>query len=572
MRRVLTSNDEPVPLPSKAFDLLWVLVQHRGTALPKADLMEKVWPDTRVEEGSLTQTMFVLRKALGERPNEHRYVVTIPGVGYRFVAPVTRERAGQSRVDPRDTYESGSNGEARPPSLAVLPFTSLGSAAGEEYIELGITDALITKLSAVRQVTVRPTTAVLRYHAQGQDPIAAANELGVDIVLYGTIQRSDDRLRVAIHIIRADDGAMLWTGLIEEKLIDLFAVEDSIADQVTRALTLTLSEDDRRRLEKRHTQNTDAYHAYLKGRFFWNKRTEHCLRRGIEWFGQAIKHDPSYAAAHVGIADCYNLLCAYSAIAPTEGYPQARAAAEQALRIDDRLAEAHTSLAYASLHCYWDWDVAGREFQLAIDLNPNYATAHQWYASYLAALGRVESSIAEIEHALRLDPLSVMINADLGWLLFFARQYDRAIEQLTKTIEMEPNFALAHWLLGLNYEQKGLFEDAISEFRRAMSLSHEIPFALASLGHVLGKTGKRKEALAVLAQLERLSKRRYVSPHSIATVHVGLSQKSEAIAWLNKACDERSHWVIFLNVDPVFDPLRRDGRLKEILRRVGLSG
>jgi len=305
MRRVLTSNDEPIPLPSKAFDLLWVLVQHRGTALPKADLMEKVWPDTRVEEGSLTQTMFVLRKALGERPNEHRYVVTIPGVGYRFVAPVTRERAGHSRADPRGAYESGSSGEARPPSLAVLPFTSLGSAAGEEYIELGITDALITKLSAVRQVTVRPTTAVLRYHAQGQDPIAAANELGVDIVLYGTIQRSDDRLRVAIHIIRADDGAMLWTGLIEEKLIDLFAVEDSIADQVTRALTLTLSEDDRRRLEKRHTENTEAYHAYLKGRFFWNKRTERCLLRGIEWFGEAIKHDPSYAAAHVGIADCY---------------------------------------------------------------------------------------------------------------------------------------------------------------------------------------------------------------------------------------------------------------------------
>jgi serine/threonine-protein kinase len=265
------------------------------------------------------------------------------------------------------------------------------------------------------------------------------------------------------------------------------------------------------------------------------------------------------------------MLCAYGAIAPTEGYPQARAAAEQALRIDDRLAEAHTSLAYASLHFYWDWDVAGREFQLAIDLNPNYATAHQWYASYLAALGRFESSIAEIEHALRLDPLSVMINADLGWLLFFARQYDRAIEQLRKTIEMEPNFALAHWILGLNYQQNGRSDDAIAEFRQAASLSHEIPFALASLGHVLGTTGKRKEALAVLAQLERLSKRRYVSPHSIATVHTGLNQKSEAIAWLNKAVDERSNWVIFLNVDPVFDPLRPDGRLKTVVRRVGLS-
>jgi DNA-binding winged helix-turn-helix (wHTH) protein/tetratricopeptide (TPR) repeat protein len=570
MRRVLTSNNEPVPLPSKVFDLLWVLVQQRGTALSKAALMEKVWPDTRVEEGSLTQTMFVLRKALGERPNEHRYIVTIPGVGYRFVAPVTKERADRYAADPRDAYPSGSIDRGRPPSLAVLPFTSLGSAAGEEYIELGITDALITKLSTVRQVTVRPTTAVLKYHALGQDPIVAAGELGVDIVVHGTIQRSDDRLRVAVHIIHADDGTVLWAGVIKEKLIDLFAVEDSIASQVTRALTLTLSEDDRRRLEKRHTENTDAYHAYLKGRFFWNKRTEQCLRRGIEWFGEAIKHDPRCAAAYVGIADCYNLLSAYGSLAPKEGYPQARAAAEQALRIDDRLAEAHASLAYASLHFYWDWDAAGREFQLAIDLNPNYATAHQWHASFLAAQGRFEASLAEIEHALKLDPLSVMINTDLGWMLFFARQYDRAIEQLRKTIEMDPNFALAHWLLGLSYRQSELIDDAITEFRNAVSLSHEIPFALASLGNILGGSGKRKEALAVLAQLERLSKRRYVSPHSIATVHAGLNQKSEAIAWLNSACGERSNWVVFLNVDPVFDTLRSDGRLKTVLRKVGL--
>lgn len=570
LRRVLTNGDRPVPLASKAFDLLLVLIQHTSVALSKAELLEKVWPDTRVEEGSLSQTMFVLRKALGERPNEHRYIVTIPGLGYRFVAPVVRERRDPG-ADPFHSPKYSSVVGGGPRSLAVLPFTGLRTAAGDEYIELGITDALITKLSLVRQLTVRPTTAVLKYHLKGLDPLAVAGELAVDIVIQGTVQRSGERLRVAIHILRVDDGLTLWAGSFEEKLIDLFAVEDSIANQVTGALTLTLSEEDRQSLERRHTENTEAYHAYLKGRFFWNKRTEEALRRGIAWFGEAINRDPRYAAAHVGLADCYNLLSAYGALPPGEGYPLARASAERALAIDDQLAEGHASLAYAHMHFYWDWAAAEREFQRALMLNPNYAPAHQWYASYLAAFGRFQASIAQIEHALRLDPLSLMINVDLAWLCFYARQYDRAIEQLTRTIEMEPNFALAYWLLGLNYEQKGLLEQATAELRTAVALSNEIPFALASLGHVLGKSGKHDDARSLLDLLGQLSKRRYVSPHSIATVHAGLNQKSKAIDWLNSACDERSNWVIFLNVDPVFDSLRPNARFQAVLRRVGLA-
>jgi len=571
VRRLLTKIDEPVPLPSKAFDLLLVLVQHSGAALHKAELLRRVWPDARVEEGNLSQTVFVLRKALGERPNEHRYVVTIPGFGYRFVTPVTWDRGSgledlRTRKDPRAIGAAGAL-----LSLAVLPFTTLGLAAGEEYIGLGITDALITKLGSVRGVTVRPTTAVLRYQERPPDPLAAASELNVDVVLNGTIQRSAGRIRVAVHVIRVDDGAMLWAGHFDEKLTDLFAVEDSIADQVARALTLTLTEEERQRLARRNTQNTDAYHAFLKGRFFWNKRTEDGLRKGITQFEEAIAHDPDFALAYAGIADCYNLLCGYGALPPREGYPRARQAAERALELDERLAEAHTSLAYATLHFYWDWAAAEREFLRALSLNPNYPTAHQWYGSYLAALGRFQEAIAEIDHALNLDPLSLMINADRGWLLFFARQHDRAIEQLRKTIEMDPNFPLAHWLLGINKEQTGGIEDAISELRKAASLSEAIPFALASLGHALARSGKQEDARAVLEQLSELSARRYVSPYSMATVHIGLGQVNQAIEWLDRAADERSNWMIFLNVDPIFDPIRTEPGCRRIAQRIGLA-
>jgi DNA-binding winged helix-turn-helix (wHTH) protein/Tfp pilus assembly protein PilF len=570
VRRLLSKGDEPVSLPSKALDLLLALVQHGGSAMHKSELLQMVWPDARVEEGNLSQTVFVLRKALGERPNEHRYVVTIPGIGYRFVAPVTWDRAGESDDATRPgPDERGGGSRSGLLSMAVLPFTNLGATTGEEYIELGITDALITKLGSVRGATVRPTTSVLKYHERRTDPLVAASELAVDVVVNGTIQRSADRIRVGVHVLSGHDGAMLWAGHFDEKLTDLFTVEDSIADQVTRALTLTLTEEERQRLARRSTQNTQAYHAYLKGRFFWNKRTEDGLRKSIARFEEAISHDSEYALAYVGLADTYNLLCAYGALPPQDGYPRARQAAERALELDERLAEAHTSLAYAALNFYWDWPAAEREFQRALSLNANYATAHQWYGGYLAARGRFEASIAEIEHALWLDPLSLMINADVGWLSFFARQHHRAIDQLRKTIEMDPNFALAYWLLGLNEEQLGLLDEATAEFRKAVSLSQDIPFALASLGHVLGRSGKRDEAMATLEALQRLSSHRHVSPHSIATVYVGLDQTDNAIEWLSRAADERSNWMIFLNVDPVFDSIRDEPRFKRIVGRIG---
>jgi DNA-binding winged helix-turn-helix (wHTH) protein/tetratricopeptide (TPR) repeat protein len=567
VRRVLLRDEAQVPLPSKAFDLLLVLVQQCGKALHKAELIHTVWSEAVVDERNLTQTVFVIRKALGERPTEHRYVVTIPGFGYRFVASVVEE--DRPSEDPHPPPSDLSTGAGTLRSIAVLPFTGLASAAGEEYLELGIADALITKLGGIRQMIVRPTTAVLKYHGQHHNRMLAGRELQVDAIVDGTIQRSGARIRVAVHINRTD-GASLWAGTFDEDLTNLFAVEDSIADQVARALMLTLSEDDRIRLAKRSTESTEAYHAYLNGRFFWNKRTEAGLRKAVTFFQSAIDQDPRYANAYVGLADCYNLLSTYGAIAPKEGYPRASAAALEALQIDDRLAEAHTSLAYATLHFAWDWEAAGRAFGQALSLNSNYATAHQWYAAYLTALGQFSEARAEINRALHLDPVSLIINADLGWLLFFARAHDEAIEQLHKTIDMDQNFAIAHWLLGLNYEQKGMSEEAIAEFERAAVLAQNMPFALASLGHALARSGHRARAIATREQLLDLAERRYVSPHSIAIIHAGLNQPAEVIEWLTRACDERSDRLVFLNVDPVFDNLRADPRFQSIVERVGL--
>jgi TolB-like protein/Tfp pilus assembly protein PilF len=547
--------------------LLIVFLRNSGIALDRAELIRAVWRDTAVEEGNLSQTIFVLRRALGDRPTDHRYIVTIPGIGYRFVADVEHdaEQGGAS-----------SAGEARPAgavglrSVAVLPFIGLAAAAGEEYLELGITDALITKLGGLRGMIVRPTTAVLKYHRHDRDRALAARELRVDAVLDGTIQRSGDRIRVAVHVNRAD-GVTLWAGRFDENLTDLFAVEDSIADQVARSLTLTLSAEDRRRLTKRSTENTDAYHAFLKGRFFWNKRSEEGLTRGIAFFEDAIELDPQYADAHAGLADSYNLLSAYGALSPKDGYPRARAAALRALEIDEQLAEAHTSLAYASLHFYWDWDSADRGFREAARLNANYPTAHQWYASYLTALGRFAEAMAEIRCALMLDPLSLMINADVGWHLYFARQHDAAIIQLQKTIEMDPSFAVAHWLIGLAYEQKGRTAQAIAAFERATSLSQDMPFALASTAHALARAGERERALATHARLVDLAARRYVSPYSIALVHAGLAEHDEAFRWLERACEERADRLVFLDVDPAFDPLRSDPRFDAIVDRIGVK-
>ncbi|PYS85104.1 MAG: hypothetical protein DMF67_02285 [Acidobacteria bacterium] len=452
--------------------------------------------------------------------------------------------------------------------MAVLPFKSLGAGAGEDFAGPGMADALITKLSNVKNFNVLPTSAVLKYAGPESDPLAAGRALGVDSVLDGRMQRAGERIRVTVQLLRTGDGAPLWAGQFDENFTNVFAVQDSISDQLTRALTLRLSGEERGQLQKHYTENADAYQAYLKGRYFWNKRTTEGFKKGIENFRQAIAQDPNYALAYAGLADCYARLNERGLPPAQDTAPRAKAAVAKALALDDSLAEAHATLGFIKFRFDWDFPGAGREYERAIRLNPNYAIAHQWYAFYLLAMDRQPEALEQLERARELDPVSLNVGSGLGSYFYFTRQYDRAVELLQKTVEMEPGFAEAHWTLGLAYEQKGLSRQAADEFKKVQDLSVNGGGDGATLGHLYAVTGKTTEARKSIAGLRELSKRRYVSPYEVAVIYAGLGEKEQSLAWLEKAYDERSVRPVWLKFDPRLDGLRADSRFTDLMRRI----
>jgi serine/threonine protein kinase/tetratricopeptide (TPR) repeat protein len=462
--------------------------------------------------------------------------------------------------------------QPKPAAIAVLPFRPLSKEGRDEILELGIADALITKLSELSQIIVRPTSSVRKYIDLEQDPAIAGRELAVESVLEGNIQRLGDRIRITVRLVKAEDGRSLWTGKFDEEFTDIFAIEDLISEKVTAALALKLTGDDRERLKKKYTEDTAAHHLYLKGRYHWNKRTEEALNSAIECFDQAIEIDPNYALAYVGLADCYTKLgdVGVTAVLPREAFARARAAALQALKIDDSLAEIHASLGHIDMH-HLRWADAEESYKRAIKLNPNYATAHQWYAYYFAFHHRFDEALAKMAVALQLDPLSLPIADGIGEFLYFARRYDEAIAQFRKTLEMEPNFLPTRINLGLAYEQSGMFSEAEEQFVKARQIAGESVDALAALGHSYAIAGRTAAALEVLAQLIEMSKERYVSPYEIALMHTALGEFDEALRWLEKVYDERVEWLIFTNVDPRLDPLRNDARFVDLMRRIGFA-
>jgi len=367
------------------------------------------------------------------------------------------------------------------------------------------------------------------------------------------------------------DVSLLWADHFDENFTDIFKVEDSISTKVAAALALKLSGEEQRRLIKRYTDNAEAYRLYLKGRFFWNKRTGEGFKLGIAQFEQAVEKDPGYALAYAGLADSYTGLTFYNFAAPNETMPKAKAAATRALAIDSTLAEAHASLAHITVNYDWKWSDAEKEFRLSIELKPDYATAHQWYAiHYLTPTGQSEEAVQEMKRALDLEPTSLVMNTFLGATLYFAGRYDDAIEQGRKTIQMDSNFAVAHWHLGLAYEQKGMFDDSIAELQKAISLSGSSPLMIAALGHAYAKAGKRNEANRILDELQKLSAVRYVSSYELAAIYVALDEREQAFQRLERAYNERSFHLINVNVRPEFAPLRPDPRFLDLMRRIGL--
>jgi TolB-like protein/DNA-binding winged helix-turn-helix (wHTH) protein len=455
-------------------------------------------------------------------------------------------------------------------SLAILPFKPISEQNRDEFLELGMADALITKLSNITQVSVVPTGLVRKYSSLTQDPIAAGNELKVDSVLEGSVQKLQQRIRVTVRLVRVSDRSFLWAETFDEQFADIFSLQDSISERVVPALSVRLSTPEKQQISKRYTDNSEAYQLYQKGRYFWNKRTEDALVKSIGFLEQATKVDPHYATAYAGLADAYISAGNFNLLPPEEVYSKAKYAARKAIEIDNNLAEAHAALAFSMILFDWDWTNAELEFRKAITLSPNYGPAHQWYAVSLVSTRRFDEAIAEANVAQHVDPVSLFINAGAGWVSFLARDYDRTIAECTKTLEMDSRFAPAHLYRGMAYEEKGMFDKAIADLESASDSEGGSSFS-GALGHAYAVAGRKAEARMILRDLKQSSARPYFPPYQLALIHVGLGEKEEALNLLEKAYEERYPWLMHLAVEPRWDPLRSEPRFKALISRIGLG-
>ena len=454
-------------------------------------------------------------------------------------------------------------------SIAVLPFDNLSRDPDNAYFAEGIKDEILTRLAKVADLKVISRTSTQKYKSAPDNLRDIAKQLGVLNILEGSVQRAADQVRVTVQLINATTDAHLWAETYDRKLTDIFAVESDVAKTIADTLHAKLTGSEKSAIAKRPTADTEAYELYLKGRFFWNKRTGPDLRKAIAYFNQAIAKDPNYALAYAGLADAYVLLPPYGAASALESFPQAEAAAKKALELDDALAEAHTSLAQVLVSYDFDFEGSTREFERAIALNPNYATAHHWYGSGPPlSLGEFDRAIAELKRAQQLDPLSLIINADLGSGFVTARRYDDAIAQLRKTIEMDPHFYYAHWNLGEALELKGQLREAFAEYKKAAELNDD-PLVLSLVAQAEAKLGQRDDARKILKQLEQLATRRYVGNYAFALVHIALGEKEKAIEDLEHAYRDRvGPDIALLKVDPMLDPLRGDPRFEALVAKI----
>jgi TolB-like protein/DNA-binding winged helix-turn-helix (wHTH) protein/Tfp pilus assembly protein PilF len=620
--RLLLCDGEPVAVTAKVFDLLLLLVRNRGHALSKDELMNKLWPDTAVEENNLTVNMSALRKALNEDPSQPRYIETIPRRGYRFVAdvreldqnaviPLARPPGSHSPAPtpvPVDRSKLALSGSSRADSaldwvkrhktvfaavtivllallglllsrflrpepaiesLAVLPFANGSADPQAEYLSDGITESLVNKLSQLPGLRVKAHSTVYRYKGREINPQEVGRVLGVQAVLMGSVAQRGNSLVVQAELVRVADGAQIWGEHYSRQPADIFVVQEEVARKIAEASHLKLTGSEQQHLARRETENIEAYNLYLKGRYHERRFTAEEVKIGIDYFRKAIEKDPGYALAYTGLADSYVALGAYYALPPSEAFTEARRAASRAVELDQTLAEAYVSLAMVQF-CYdWDWHDYEKNTRRAQELNPSYAKNYYVHSPYLAAIGRFDEAIAEAKRAHELEsPLD--LDTNLGWILYFARRYDEAIEQYLKAVELDPDLFRPHRLLGLAYLQKNQPDQAIAAIQQSVTLSGGSLEEKAYLGYAYGLTGRRSEALKALRELQEQGERKYVSPYLMAVVATGLGNTDQAFNWLDQACAARSVNLIYLSVEPIFDSLRSDPRFTELLKRVGL--
>jgi DNA-binding winged helix-turn-helix (wHTH) protein/tetratricopeptide (TPR) repeat protein len=561
--RRLLCDGKQIPLTPKAFDTLLILIQHSGQVLEKKEIMDQIWPDTFVEEATLAQNIFTLRKALGENATGVQYIETIPKRGYRFAEDV--KKSYREVLTPQTHTAPGLT------SIAVLPFDSLFTGSKDEYLGLGMADALIIKLGNIKEMVVRPTRAVRKYTINDSDPIAIGKELSVDLVLTGSIQRLGNKIRVTVQLVRVTDSTTLWSEKFDETFGDILSLQDSISEQIITTLTLKLTVQEKERITENYTNDSEAYLNYLKGRFYWGKWTREGFEKGVACFQQAIKIDPGFALAHAAIADAYNTLSFYGYLAPKPAFLAVNQAALQAIQIAPNSAEAHTALAISNFAFTWDWAMAEQEFLRAIEINPGNPTIYHSFASFLLAMGRFSEAKDNLKLALKLDPLSPLINTSMAYPDFFSRQYDQAINELQAAIDLEPHFPLPYKILGDSYTEKGMYKEAIATYKRTIDLIGDQPIHLAYMGRSLALSGKRQEAAKIIRQLKTISNSSYVSPTSFAVVYSGLGEEEQAIDLLEESYRDRCNNLVFINVQPAFDNLRSSSRFTDLIQRMGFS-
>jgi len=610
-----------VRLQEQPFQLLAMLLEHPGEVVTREELQRKLWPaDTFVDfDHGLNKSISKIREALSDSAESPRFVETVARRGYRFLAEVkvadaAAVRSPEPATQPNPVAGAGDRPELagtpampkdllsslawkisafvflllvaslaawklhswnRPSlvirSLAVLPLESLSSDASQDYFADGMTDELISDLGQISALRVISRTSVMVYkHARKPLP-QIARELNVDAVVEGTVLRSGDRVRITAQLIDASSDKHLWSQSYEGELRDTLALQNQVARAIADQIRINVNPQEQAALKNVKVVNPQAYESFLKGRYFWNKRTADGLKVALAYFNQATDEDPKYAQAYSGLADTYSLLgdWQYAVMTPKEALPKAKAAAIKALELDSTLGEAHNSLAFCLDGFDWDFASAGKEFRRAIELNPGYATAHHWYAWHLSLLGKYDEAIMEMRKAGNLDPLSLIINSDLAELLVLAHSYDEAIQQSRKTIEMDPNFAFAHNQLAQAYLQKHMYDEAVAELQKAAQLSGGSPTVMANLARAYAASGKRSETAKLLSELKKHSNRSYSHASEIAVIYAALGDKDQAMTWLERGYEERFNPGVLLR--PGFDPLRSDPRFQELVRGIGLN-
>ncbi len=600
-------------IQGRPLQALAALLEKPGNVVTREELRNRIWPaDTFVDfDHNLHNAIARLREALGDSSETPRFIETLPRRGYRFIGQVENSFAAADRrrvaggelsneaIDPGPSRGRVIVAAAAlflvvlvttavwvfyryyvlPPqnpqihSLAVLPLENLSRDPNQDFFAEGMTDALINDLAQIGNLRVISRTSIMQFRNTRRPLPEIARVLNVDAIVEGSVVWSNDRVRITVELIQANSDKHLWAQSYERNLTDILKLQDEVSRAIAGEIQVSLTPDVNQRLSSSKQVDAEAYQLYMKGRYFWVRRTEESVNRAISYFQQTIEKDQNYAAAHSGLADCYSSLgfsFDIGSLPPQEAQPKAIAEANKALQLDDSLAEAHNSLAYTKLNYDWDWAGSEEQFRRSLKLNPNYANAHHWYAHLLLSAGRFDEALAESNRALELDQLSPIMNVHLGWHYYFTRQYDRALEQLNKTLELDPNYGLAYWYRGLAYEQKHMYPEALREMAHGKELLKGNIVIESDIARLYAVSGNRAQAEMVITNLKRLSRRKYVNSFEIAIIYVGLGQKDEAFGWLENAYRERSDLLVYLKVDPRLDSIRSDTRFVDLVRRVGI--